>query len=124
MEERESSQTPEFETPGQQWAKRLGVLGGVVVLLFSLNFVLTMLTAGPEAIPGYVPAQTDAYYALYPEQLRQELEEQVFPYVSGVEYCQVEDGKLVVGIRSRDFIETRAVIVNLFDQTLFEFREA
>lgn len=110
----------EYVNPGQQWAQRLGVVGGMVVLLFSLVFVLTMLTAGPEKL-DYMPAHDTVYYAQNLDALQTELEEHVFPYVEGVQFCEEADGKLVIGIREKYFLDTRAVIIDLFDRELFVF---
>lgn len=121
-QEQQQPQEQEPVTPGQQWAQRLGVVGGIVVLLFSLTFVLTMLTAGPE-MPDYAPAWDTAYYEQHPEDLQAELEQSVFPYVEGVQSCVQEDGKLVITISSRHYIPTRAVIINLFDRNLFVFEQ-
>ncbi len=112
----------EVVSPGAQWAQRLGVLGGVAVLLFSLVFVLTMLTAGPD-IPDHTPAHDTAYYAAHLSELQAELETEVFPHVEGVQFCEEADGKLVIGIRSEDYIETRAVIITLYDRDLFVFEQ-
>ena len=62
-----------------------------------------------------------AYYAANLDVLQDELARQVLPHVEGVESCEVRDGKLVVSIRMSCFIETRAVIIDLFDRDLFEF---
>lgn len=116
-------QLPEKElNPGRQWAQRLGVGGGIVVLLFSLVFVLTMLTAGPQQL-DYTPAQSDAYYAQHLDELQAELTAYVFPEVEGVQDCTVADGKLVIGIRSKYYIQTRAQIIDRFDRDLFVFEE-
>ena len=110
----------EYVNPGQQWAQRLGVVGGIVVLLFSLTFVLTMLTAGPEKL-DYTPAHDTAYYLQNLDELQAELEQKVFPHVEGVRFCEEADGKLVVGIREKYYLDTRAVIIDLFDRELFIF---
>jgi len=110
----------EYVNPGQQWAQRLGVIGGIVVLLFSLTFVLTMLTAGPEKL-DYTPAHDTAYYLQNLDELQAELEQEVFPHVEGVRFCEEADGKLVVGIREKYYLDTRAVIIDLFDRELFVF---
>ena len=112
----------EVVNPGQQWAQRLGVFGGIAVLLFSLVFVLTMLASGPEKL-DYTPAHDTAYYAAHPDVLQAELSEQVLPHVEGVEFTEISGDKLVVGIRTNDYIETRAVIIDLFDRSLFIFEE-
>ena len=112
----------EYVNPGQQWAQRLGVFGGIAVLLFSLVFVLTMLAAGPEKL-DYTPEHDAAYYAQNIDALQAELEQAVFPYVEGIEPCEPADNKLVIGIRSSKFIETRAVIIDLFDRELFLFEQ-
>ena len=110
----------EYVNPGQQWTQRLGVVGGIVVLLFSLTFVLTMLTAGPEKL-DYTPAHDTAYYLQNLDELQAELEQKVFPHVEGVRFCEEADGKLVVGIREKYYLDTRAVIIDLFDRELFIF---
>ncbi len=112
----------EYETPGQQWAQRLGVFGGIAVLLFSLLFVLTMLSAGPEKL-DYTPEHDTAYYAQNIDELQAELEQEIFPHVEGIVSCEAVDDKLVVGIRSSKYIETRAVIIDLFDMDLFLFEQ-
>lgn len=119
-EPNEWEQIPEYVNPGQQWAQRLGVIGGIVVLLFSLVFVLTMLTAGPEKL-DYEPAHDTAYYEQNLDVLQNELEEHVFPHVEGVQFCEEADGKLVIGIREKYYLDTRAVIIDLFDRELFVF---
>ncbi|MBP3654319.1 MAG: hypothetical protein J6J04_02670 [Oscillospiraceae bacterium] len=124
MEFEPSEQIPEKElNPGKEWAQRLGVFGGIAVLLFSLVFVLTMLSSGPDKIEGYAPPQTDEYYVQHLDELQSELTENVFPYVEGVQSCEEANGKLVIGIRSKYYIETRAVIIDLFDRDLFVFEE-
>ena len=120
METDEIIHETDYMTPGEQWAKRLGLFGGIAVLLFSLLFVVTMLAAGPEKLE-YVPQHDTAYYAANLHVLQEELAQQVLPHVEGVEGCEVRDGKLVVSIRTSCFIETRAVIIDLFDRALFEF---
>ena len=122
MEPNEQIEQREYETPGQQWAQRLGVIGGIVVLLFSLTFVLTMLSAGPEKL-DYTPAHNTAYYAQNLDELQAELEQEVFPHVEGIESCEEVDDKLVIGIRESKYIETRAVIIDLFDRELFLFEQ-
>ena len=121
MEANEQEQW-EYETPGQQWAKRLGGFGGIAVLLFSLLFVLTMVLSGPEKL-DYTPAYDTAYYAQNLDVLQAELEQEIFPQVEGIEFCEVVDDKLVIGIRQSRYIETRAIIIDLFDMELFVFEQ-
>ena len=121
MEQNEQKQQ-EYETAGQQWAQRLGVFGGILVLLFSLLFVLTMVTAGPEK-PDYDPVHDTAYYAEHMDELQDELEREIFPHVEGIVSCEAVDDKLVIGIQQSKFIETRAVIIDLFDRELFLFEQ-
>ena len=121
MEQTEQEQW-EYESPGQQWAQRLGVVGGILVLLFSLVFVLTMLMSGPEKL-DYTPAHDTAFYVQNMDALQTELEREIFPHVEGIESCELEDDKLVIAIRQSNFIETRAVIIDLFDRELFLFEQ-
>ena len=112
----------EYVNPGQQWAQRLGVMGGIAVLLFSLVFVLTMLAAGPEKL-DYTPAYDTSYYMEHLDVLQAELEREVLPNLEGVEFTEVVDGKLVIGIRTKHYIDSRAVIIDLFDRELFVFEQ-
>ena len=121
MEQTEQEQW-EYESPGQQWAQRLGVVGGILVLLFSLVFVLTMLMSGPEKL-DYTPAHDTAFYVQNMDALQTELEREIFPHVEGIESCELVDDKLVIAIRQSNFIETRAVIIDLFDRELFLFEQ-
>ena len=121
MEQNEQKQW-EYETAGQQWAQRLGVFGGILVLLFSLMFVLTMVTAGPEKL-DYTPAHDTAYYVQHMDELQVELEREIFPHVEGIVSCETGDNKLVIGIQQSKYIETRAVIIGLFDRELFLFEQ-
>jgi len=122
MDENNEQRAEKRLPPGREWAQRLGVGGGIAVLLFSLVFVLTMLSAGPDHL-DYTPMQSEAYYAEHLDALQAELTEYVFPEVEGVQDCEIADGKLVIGIRSKYYIETRAVIIDLFDRDLFLFQE-
>ena len=121
MENTEQEQW-EYETPGQQWAQRLGVFGGIAVLLFSLLFVLTLVLSGPEKL-DYIPTHDTAYYAQNLDALQAELEQEVFPHVEGIVSCEVVEDTLVIGIRQSNYIETRAVIIDLFDRELFLFEQ-
>lgn len=121
-EEKRPQKETEYINPGQQWAQRLGLVGGIVVLLFSLVFVLTMLTDGPEHL-DYTPSYETDYYTQHLDVLQTELEQQVLPHVEGVEDVEIKDGKIVVGIRSKYYLDTRAVIIDLFDQSLFVFEQ-
>ena len=111
-----------YVNPGQQWAQRLGVMGGIAVLLFSLVFVLTMLAAGPEKL-DYIPQYDTAYYTQHMDVLQAELEREVLPHLEGVEFTEIVDGKLVIGIRTKHYIDSRAVIIDLFDRELFIFEQ-
>ena len=122
IEPNEQNQTPEYVNPGQQWAQRLGVMGGIAVLLFSLVFVLTMLAAGPEKL-DYIPQYDTAYYTQHMDVLKDELEREVLPHLEGVEFTEIVDGKLVVAIRTKHYIDSRAVIIDLFDRELFIFEQ-
>lgn len=109
--------------PGKEWAIRLKPAGCIAVLIFSLLCVAMMFTAGPDKIEGFEPAQTDTYYAQHLEDLQTELETYVFPEVSGVVSCEERDGALVITLESEDFINTRAAILQYYDQSLFIFEK-
>lgn len=111
------------QNPGLQWAQRLGVGGGIIVLVFTVLSMLMMLSSGGEPIKGYAPPQTDAYYAEHMDELEQELTQQVIPHLEGVTQMEQKDGKLVVHITHEHYIATRAAIMRYFDRDLFIFEQ-
>ncbi len=111
------------QTPGMEWAQRLGIGGGIVVLAFTILSMLLMLRSGADPIKDYAPPQTDAYYAEHIDELEQELTQQVIPHLEGVTKMEEKDGKLVVHITHEHYIATRAAIMQYFDRDLFIFEQ-
>ena len=95
--------------------------GGAGLLMIT-GYIFVSALCG-ALVRDYTPEHDAAYYAQNIDALQAELEQAVFPYVEGIESCEPADNKLVIGIRSSKFIETRAVIIDLFDRELFLFEQ-
>ena len=111
---------------GEEFVKKIRPLGCAAFLLLFAGVLLACLLSGQKPISGYEPPHDSSYYAQNQdtlEELRQELEENVFPYMDGVQSCTVGDGVLEITIDSGSFAVTRGKILKYFDKNLFLFRE-
>ena len=109
---------------GQDFAKKIGPLGGAFFLLLFVLFLIYCFTAKPNPLAGYTPPRTSSYYAQSAatlSELKAELEANVFPKLEGEESCSVKDGKLVLVIDSADFKTSRSAILRYYNDSLFEF---
>ena len=108
--------------PGQEIVKWLRPAGCVLVLLLSALALVTLFISGNDPVKGYHPPQTSAYYAQHPEALKVELEQNVFPALSGIESCRVtEEGKLLITLTGEGFAVARSALLRYYDKELFEF---
>lgn len=111
---------------GQEFAKKIGPLGGAFFLLLFVLFLIYCFTAKPIPLPGYVAPHDSTYYAQNDTtlfELKSELETNVFPKLTGEESCTVKNGKLEIVIDSESFKTCRSAILRYYDDSLFEFIE-
>ena len=109
---------------GQDFAKKIGPLGGAFFLLLFVLFLIYCFTAKPNPLAGYEAPHDSTYYAQNEttlSELKAELEANVLPKLEGEESCTVKDGKLVLVINSADFKTSRSAILRYYDDSLFEF---
>ena len=109
---------------GQEFAKKIGPIGGAFFLLLFVVFLVYCFTAKPDPLAGYVSPHDSTYYAQSDAtlaELKTELEANVFPKLTGELNCQVKDGKLELVIDSESFKSCRSAISKHFDGKLFEF---
>lgn len=108
--------------PGQEIVKWLKPGGCALVLFITALAMILLFTSGNDPIKGYVPPQTSEYYSEHPEELLAELEQNVFPELSGVRSCEItEDGKLFITLTGDDYAVARSAILKYYDAALFEF---
>lgn len=108
--------------PGQEIVKWLKPAGCALVLFITALAMILLFTAGRDPVKGYIPPQTSEYYSAHPEELKSELEQNVFPALSGVQDCEVTDGgKLRITLIGDDYAVARSAILRYYDKELFEF---
>jgi hypothetical protein len=111
---------------GQEFVKMIRPLGAAIFLIVGILFVIICFRAGSDPIPGYESPRGAEYYSQDAgtlNELKAELEQNVFPKLEGVAGCRVGDGVLIVTIESDSFAVTRSAILQYFDRSLFEFAE-
>lgn len=109
---------------GQEFVKKIRPLGVALFLVLFVLFLYICFTAGTNPIPGYESPHDSTYYSQNDgtlEELKAELEANVFPKLEGEESCTVSDGKIKVVIDSEDFATSRSAILRYYDESLFEF---
>jgi hypothetical protein len=106
---------------GEQFVKWLRPAGCVLVLAVAVLVTVICLTSGRDPIPGYEAPQDTTYYAQHLDELQDELEENVFPQLEGVQDCRIEGDKLAVTVAGHTFAKTRAAILRYYDLSLFAF---
>lgn len=125
MDERLIEQSPlaekKPETSGSWLWKNLKPFGCILCLVCLAAFLFFCLSSGPEKIEGYEPAQTQQYYLEHPEELAQEIKTNIQPHLEELLDCYVREGKVVLEINSDEFISTRAVILQYFNEGNIEF---
>ena len=107
--------------PGKELVLAMRPLGCILVVIFTIACMALMLKSGPEDIDGYVPPESDAYYAQHLDELQLELETHVFPELEGIRSCENTGNVLEIVIDSEHYIASRAVIIRYFDRELFLF---
>ena len=109
------------ETAGQQFARAVKPGGCVLLFLILIGVLHICFTSGKDPIPGYEAPRDTAYYAQHLEELKTELETNVFPNLDGIEGSEVEDDHLKIQIQDDTFAVSRAAILRYYDLSLFEF---
>ena len=109
---------------GQEFVKKLRPAGCILFLLISAYFLVFCFTSGKNPIPGYVSPHASSYYSqniTTLTELKAELETNVFPKLTGIEDCQVSNGKLSITIDSLSYLKSRTAILRFYDASLFTF---
>lgn len=114
------------ESNGEWLVRTLKPFGCFLVLALTVLFLVVCFTSGPKPVEGYAPPHDSGYYALHPEELAEELEENLLPHLEGVEGCRVADDGSAVELRLAEetFARTRAAILQYYDRELFVFLKA
>lgn len=110
--------------PGLELARKMTPVGCILVLLLFVLYLVTCFTAGNDPLSGYKPPHDAAYYAQSSEtmdELKTELEANVFPKLTGVQGCALVGGKLKITLAPASYNDTHAALTRRFDESLFTF---
>jgi hypothetical protein len=91
------------ENGGQEFVKMLRPFGAVLFLMIAVMVTVICFRAGSDPIPGYESPHDSEYYSQNAEtlnELKSELEQNVFPNLEGVTDCRTGDGILIITIES------------------------
>ena len=112
---------------GEEFVKMIRPFGCVLILVVSVLIFILCLTSGRDPIPGYESPHDTAYYADTAdgtEALIRELNENVFPHLTGILDCYADaEGTVVIVIESDSFAISRSAVLRYFDESLFVFKE-
>ncbi len=110
---------------GQEFAKKLGVVGCLLVLAMGVMFTVLLFTSRGGAVEGYEPPRDSAYYAAHPEELLEELQTNLLPKLDAGDVELSPDGdKLLVRAPKEALPSLRLTFTYYYDEELFLFEEA
>jgi len=112
------------ENTGRDFIKKIKPFGAAMFLITFIIVTIFLFTAGRNPIPGYESPQNAQYYMQSDktiEELKSELEKNVFPNIRGIVSCETDGAKLVVEIEEKSYAVTRSAILHYFDESLFVF---
>lgn len=109
---------------GQDFVKKIGPAGCVLFLALFVLVTALCLTVGRNPLPGYEAPQDTAYYALHPEELAAELNENVLPRLEDPSVAQVSGDKVLVTVDAASFVPVRAALLHCFDESNLLFAVA
>lgn len=109
-------------TAGQQFVKMLKPAGCVLFLALFAAF-LVMCFSAKAPVEGYVVPHDSEYYALHLDELKSELEDNLFPKLEGIEDCHVTGDKLTIIIDSDNYEQSSKAIIHYYGDKLFSIEK-
>ncbi len=109
-------------TAGESFVKMLKPVGCALFLLLFVIFLIFCFTA-KAPLDGYVKPQTTEYYSTHLDELEQELEENMFPQLEGIEDCFVSGDKLTIIISEAAYDESSGIITHYYGKELFDIQK-
>lgn len=110
-------------TAGQEFVKMLKPAGCVIFLLVLIGFFAMCFSPSKAPIKDYSVPHNSDYYSEHIDELKAELEENVFPSLQGIESCEVTNGVLHIAIDSASFDESSSAITYYYREALFDFQK-
>ena len=107
---------------GQEFVKKIRPVGAAFFLFMLVAYLCICFFSPVPPVNGYIPPQTDGYYAEHIDELTGELRSNLIPAL-GYEGVSVEtgDGRVVITAPETDLDALRQDILYYYGEDLFEF---
>ena len=81
-------------------------------------------TADGAPVKGYAVPHDSEYYSEHIDELKTELETNLFPALEGIEDCHVAGDKLVITIDSEHYEDSSKAILHYYTENLFSIEKS
>ena len=105
-------------TAGEQFVKWIKPAGCVLFLGIFAAFLVICFTA-KAPVEGYTVPHDSQYYAQHLDELKTELETNLFPRLEGIEDCDISGDKLKIIISDAGFEKSSKAITHYYGENLF-----
>ena len=105
-------------TAGEQFVKWIKPAGCVLFLGIFAAFLVICFTA-KAPVEGYTVPRDSQYYAQHLDELKAELETNLFPRLEGIEDCYISGDKLKIIISDAGFEKSSEAITHYYGENLF-----
>lgn len=105
-------------TAGEQFVKWIKPAGCVLFLGIFAAFLVICFTA-KAPVEGYTVPHDSQYYAQHLDELKAELEKNLFPRLEGIEDCYISGDKLKIIISDAGFEKSSKAITHYYGENLF-----
>ena len=105
-------------TAGEQFVKWIKPAGCVLFLGIFAAFLVICFTA-KAPVEGYTVPHDSQYYAQHLDELKAELETNLFPRLESIEDCYISGDKLKIIISDAGFEKSNKAITHYYGENLF-----
>ena len=109
------------DSAGQDFVKKIGPAGCILFLALAVLVTALCFTAGKDPIKGYEAPQNTEYYVNHLDELADELNENVLPYLEAPSAAAVTGSTVTVTVDADSFVPTRAAVLRYYDESLLSF---
>ena len=108
---------------GQEFVKMLKPAGCVIFIVVMICFFVICFRPATHPVEGYEAPHDSEYYAQHVDELKAELEDNLFPKLEGIADCTLKGNQLCISIEEDSFADTAGSIVYYYDKELFIFEK-
>lgn len=110
---------------GQEFAKKLGTGGAILVLILGIIATMTMFKVRGTPVKDYSPPESGEYFSAHLPELLEEIETNLLPKIDAPGVELELEGEVIAVTGPAEALQTaRLAIIHYYDTDLFEFREA